>query len=86
MTIEKVGLFEGPNCGFKSFYYSWNWKRWKIGYLKDETVSEITISVWRNLWIGPLLITNRVVTLRPEEDVQPGFEVMLQKTLERNQK
>lgn len=65
--------FSGPNCGFKSFYYSWSWKRWKFGYLKDETTSALTHNVWRNLWIGPLLITNRVVTLRSDEDVQRDF-------------
>lgn len=68
-------VFEEPNCGFKRFYYSWSWKRWKFRYLKNETVSAVTISVWRNLWIGPFLITNRTVTLRPEEDVQQDFAI-----------
>lgn len=59
--------FDGPNCGFKSFYYSWSWRRWKLGYRRDETTSELTHNVWRNLWIGPFLVTNRVVRLREGE-------------------
>lgn len=45
----------------------------EFGYLKDETTSALTHNVWRNLWIGPFLITNRVVTMRSDEDVQKDF-------------
>lgn len=59
--------FLGPNCGFKSFYWSWSWRRWKFSYLKDETTSALTHNEWRNLWIGPLLLTGRKVTLVDDE-------------------
>lgn len=62
-------LFDGPNCGFKRFYWSFNLKRWKVGYHKDSTTSALTISVWTNIWFGPILLTLRKVTLRDDEEV-----------------
>jgi hypothetical protein len=59
--------FDGPNCGFKSVYWGFNRRRWKVGYHKDTTTSALTHNVWVNIWFGPIVLTLRKVTLRDEQ-------------------